>query len=149
MKQEFITSRGKIIFENNNLLIRNYKFSLRETLVGKLWFPVLLLLAGILHCIYADEPLDYIIGVFWILFFLLFYLSDLYTTLIKTSFSNRIQLSVISYYITKPDEFGLETELRLYLKNGRYRSIGFRTLEKQFEPFTELLSQYITYPQFA
>jgi hypothetical protein len=69
--------------------------------------------------------------------------------LIKRSFANRIPLNRIKSFEIKPDEIGLETFVILHLKSGRYKKIIFRTLKKQYEPFTELVSQHITQPQFA
>ena len=143
MKQEFITTRGKLIIENNSLFIRNYKIDFRETVAGQLWFPFLLIAAGILICIYADKPLDYFIGTFWILSFLLFHSKKVYDVLIKKSFSGRIQLSRIHSFEIRPDEPGLETEVLLHLRNGRNRSILFRTMEKQYEAFTDALSSFV------
>jgi hypothetical protein len=149
MKQEFITSRGKAIIENNSLFLRNYKIDFRETIPGKIWLPVLLIATGILNYVYADNPLDYFIGSFWILSFLIFQSKNLYDVVVRKSFLSRIPLNSIASFEIRPDEFGLETEVRLHLKNGRYRSIMFRTLEKQYESFVAQVAQSITQPQLA
>ena len=74
---------------------------------------------------------------------------QLYFVLFRKSYSDFIPLNRIISFELKPDEFGLETEVRVHLRNGRYRSIIFRTLEKQYEPFTNMLSQYIAQPQLS
>ena len=72
-----------------------------------------------------------------------------YDVLFKRSLAKRIPLNRIRSFEIKPDEIGLETFVVLHLKSGRYKKIVFRTLEKQYEPFTELVSQFITQPQLA
>lgn len=148
MKQEFVTVRGKAIIENKSLFVRNLKSSFWNTLAGKLLYPTVVLAFIVLRLISADRPYDYFVaGMFVIVFSN--HLTELYDILFRRSFAGRIPLHRIKSFETKPDEFGLDTEIILHLKNGRYRSIPFRTLENQYQPFTELLSQSIAQPQFA
>jgi hypothetical protein len=149
MQQEFITSRGKAIIENNILFIRNFKFNFFDTVVGRMIFPLALAVAIVLQFGYIRGPLDYYIGVFWVIFFVFNCAGSLYDTIIRRSFAHRIPLNKIKFIETKTDQFGLEKELRLHLKNGRYRPLIFRIHEKQFEPFIEFISKYIIQPQFA
>ena len=91
---------------------------------------------------------DYFGGVIFLIM-ALFHAEPLYDILFKRSLSNRIPLNRIKSFEIKPDEIGLETFVILHLKSGRYKKKFFRTLEKQYEPFTELLSQHIIQPQLA
>jgi len=72
-----------------------------------------------------------------------------YDILLKRSLAKRIPLDRIRSYEIKPDEIGLETSIILQLKSGRYKKVVLRTLEKQYESFTELVSQHIIQPQLA
>lgn len=147
MKQEFITSKGKIAISRNTIYIKKWKSSFEESLVGRLLFPFAFLFATVIKFIQPDEPMDYFgVVVFGILF--LFYADRIYDVLIKRSIANRITLERIRFYEVKPDDL-LETEIILHLKNGRYRSVLFRTLEKQYEPFIEAISQHSIQPQPA
>jgi hypothetical protein len=67
----------------------------------------------------------------------------------KRDYANRIPLQHIVHYSTKDHLSGLEVDVILQLKNGRYRKIAFRKLEHQHESFIELLSQYLSAPKFA
>lgn len=149
MKQEFITSRGKAILENNSLFLKNYKIDFRQTIAGQIWFPLVLIAAGVLKFIRPTSPVDYYIGTFWILFFLIFQSGKFYNVVVRKSFSSRIPLNRIVSFKIEADEFELETEVILQLKNGRYRSIAFRTMEKQYEDFIEALSAFVAYPHMA
>ena len=148
MKHEFISSRGKVIIEGNVLYIRYLQGNFEETIAGRLFLPAILLALSLLKLIWPEEPLDYIIGGFWALFFL-GYAPRIYDILVKRSIAGRIPLNRIQSFELVPDEIGLETELRLHLKNGRYRPIRFRTLEQQVLPLTQLLTQFTGAPQFA
>jgi hypothetical protein len=149
MQQEFITSRGKAIIENNVLFVRNFKPDFFDTVFGRIIFPLILALAIILQFVYIRGALDYYIAGFWTIFFLVTYANRLYDLIVKRSFANRISLSRFKSIEIKPDQWGLETEIRIHLRNGRYRPINFRILEKQYELFTELISRYTAQPQFA
>jgi hypothetical protein len=46
----------------------------------------------------------------------------------------------VQNFTYKDDHHGLQTELKLQLRNGRYKSIIFRKLENQLEPFIAFLS---------
>ena len=119
MQQEFITSGGKAIIENNVLFVRNFKPDFFDTVFGRIIFPLILVLAIILQFGYIRGPLDYYIADFWTIFFLVTYANRLYDLIVKRSFANRISLSRIKSIEIKPDQWGLETEIRIHLRNGR------------------------------
>jgi hypothetical protein len=150
MAQEFITSNGKVTKERDVLFIRNLKLSFSNTLVYQAGYPFIVLIAFILQFIRTTdiEFAYYFRIIFWAIL-LSSQIPALYDILIKRSFAKRISLNRIKSFEIKPDEIGLETFVILHLKLGRYKKIAFRTLEKQYEPFTALFSQHITQPQFA
>jgi hypothetical protein len=149
MVQEFITSNGKVIRERDVLFVRNLNFSFRDTIFAEL-FSFLVWITFSLFNLFETEKdnADYF-GAIFFLIMALFHAGPLYDILFKRSLSNRISLNRITSFQIKPDEVGLETFVILHLKSGRYKKINFRTLEKQYEPFTELVSQHIIQPQFA
>lgn len=148
MKQEIVTVKGRVIIENKSLFVRNLKNDFWDTVVGRLILPVVALIVIVTRFIYAESSFDYFMAAFWLVI-LIHYIFPLYDFLIKRSFAHRVPLNRIRSYEVKPDEHGLETNIILHLKNGRYRCIPFRTLEKQYEPFIESISQYIAQPQPA
>lgn len=149
MDQEYVTSRGKLIFNSKRLLIQNFKVDIRQTAIGEIASPLITLSAAILSFLVPSKAYGYFITVTILVLFFSSYFKQLYTVLFKKSYSNYIQVNRIISFELKPDEFGLETEVRLHLKSGRYRSVIFRTREYQHQPFTEDLSQYLAPVQFA
>ncbi len=149
MVQEFITSKGKVINERNILFFRNLTLYFRDTILSEV-FVFLALVTLFLFKIFETEKnnADYFEAVI-IAIMALFNGERFYDILFKRSLSKRIPLNRIKSFEIKPDQIGLETFVILHLKSGRYKKIVFRTLEKQYEPFTELVSQHITQPQFA
>lgn len=149
MDQEFVTSMGKVMLNNQRVLIKDLKFNFWKTAVGEIALPATILGLAIFSFFNPTRLLGYIVAAAFVALFFSTAFKQLYAALVKKSYSAYIPINRIKSFELKPDEFGLETELRLHLKNGRYRSIVFRTLEKQFEPFTKQLSQYLVQPQFA
>ena len=80
---------------------------------------------------------------------MLFHLPALYDVLFKRSYASRIPLSRIKSYKIEDDHYGIQTEVTLYLKNGRYKKIISRKLENQHVPFTEFLELHSTELHFA
>ena len=148
MKQEFITTRGRVEIQNGSIFIKNLKPDIESSIFGKLIIPFIVLLLCIYRLVDAEKPLDYVVGIFWGIAFL-GYGNRLFDIIIKRSIANRIPLQRIHTAEVKADDTGLEAHVLLYLRNGRYRLIPFRTLEQQYEPFTELISQYIAQPQLS
>jgi hypothetical protein len=149
MKQEFITVSGKVIIEKNILLIRAFYFRVNWSIILKLIVPLLIWMMFIV--LLFDEPKDskWNFRIFmWGLMSVL-QLPNIYEMLIQRSYSNSIPLNKIKSFEVKQDIVGYITLVIIKLKNGRNRTIKFRTLEKQYESFTELVSQHIIQPQFA
>lgn len=143
MKQEFITVRGKVIVENGAIRIKNFKQRKRSDFYFYA-FWLLLLYITINKNLKALPLANFWMGM--VALFLLFWLID---AIFLNSWKNRILLSSVKSYRVTNDDFGLETCVAIYLKSGKRKEILFRTNEKQFDPFLELLSQQITQPLTA
>ena len=136
----FTTVHGRVLVESEMLYIKNLRFSWRDSLFGKLLLPMALLTVALTKFVYADVPFDYFLASVWLVLFLT-HSTTLYTVLVLQSFSSDIPLNRIrSASLRMPSTNSLEIELRLHLKNGRYRIIRFRRLEKQWEGFLQSLS---------
>jgi hypothetical protein len=149
MKREFMTLKGKVVIERDFLFIRTLIFRPGFTLLMKLFIP--LAIVAMFFVIVVEEknvPRGFFHIFLWGVFAMI-QLPGLYTMLFKRSYSNRIPLDRIVSFEVKPDTTGLETTVILKLKNGRCRPIKFRTLEKQYEGFIELITQHVTQSQFA
>lgn len=141
MKQEFITSYGKVVIERDKIYILTLNRNVSYKGVGVLIFLFTLILA-----IFIPD----ISGWFMVFFFGVLTLSENFQfikTLPKTSFSNRILLSEINATSIIDDPKGFDTLVNLHLKSGKTRTIRFRKLENQYQPFIETLSQHIEAPQ--
>ncbi len=148
MKQEFVTSKGKVLIERNILFYKIYKWNFTDTLLWKYLLafgPILLFLIILFE---ENVPKKYL-HIITVLIIVFNYFHHLYDVVIKLSFSNRIPLERIVSFEVKEDVYGLEKNVNLKLKSGRIRIIPFRTLEKQYEPFIEFLSLHILQPQLA
>ena len=148
MKQEYITSVGKVINEREVLYFRNLDLRFHHTIFYELFVPVGWVFLAIVHLVVAIQPFDYFKG---ILFSILAILHGypIYDILVRRSLSTRIPLKNIVSFEMKETMSNLETDVILHLRSGRYKKIAFRTLEKQYEPFIELISQYTIQPQKA
>lgn len=149
MDQEFVTSAGKVIVNNKRLLIQDMKVNFAKTAIGQITIPALFLILIVFSFVDPGKPFSFIAPVIFSGVFLFYYSKQLYVAVFRKSYAGYIPVNRIKSLELKPDGFGLETEVRLYLRNGRYRSIDFRTLENQHEPFTEFISHYIAQPQFT
>ena len=149
MDQEFVTSAGKVIVSSKRLLVQDMKVNFAKTAIGEVTVPALLIACIVYSYVDPTKPFSWIAAVLFSGVFLFYYSKQLYRAVIRKSYSSYIPVSRITSLEVKPDESGLETEVRLHLKNGRYRSIAFRTLEKQYQPFTESVSMYIGQPQLV
>lgn len=148
MKQEFITSIGKVVKERNVLFIKNLNFKFHHGLVYEFFTPVGWIILAVLWFITFENNFELFMA-FVISALAFFHLYPLYDLIFQRSLSKRIPLKRIQSFEMKEGESELETFVILHLKNGRYRKIAFRTLEKQYEPFTELISQYSAETQLA
>ncbi len=141
MAQEFISVHGKLMIEREKLFIRTLLMpSFTETIffIAVGFLSISLFLARF----FAESDWDLFKSIVIALVIVLPRISVLYDVLMKRSFSYRIPLSKIKSYEALPDNLGLETILKLHLSSGRYRSIRFRTLEKQIEPLTEAIEKH-------
>lgn len=143
MKQEFITLRGKLVLDDEKLVIKNYKLKEnRDFYWGIAWTALFLNFYS-----YGEKirPLVIVMGVLmgfaWVFFFI-----DLF---FFTYLKNTISLNRIKSYKVETDDHGLETRIVLYLKSGRRKEIIFRTHEKQHDIFLEHLTRFIVQPLVA
>jgi hypothetical protein len=149
MDQEFVTSMGKVMLNNQRVLIKDLKFNFWKTALGEIALPASIIAFAFFGYFSPTKPLGYVVSAVFVALFFSTSFKHLYAAVVKKSYSAYIPVNRIKSFELKPDEFGLETELRLHLKNGRHRSIVFRTLEKQYEPVAEQLSQYLVQLEFA
>jgi hypothetical protein len=148
MKQEFVTLYGKAIVERDVLFIRNLDVPFTRSILSRFGYE--LAFAGIfVLAFFKDEGPGKNISILGWGFLLLTRLPNWYDLLFRRSYTNRIPLKRIRSISTENDNFGLNSFVRLDLANGRYRKIPFRTMEKQYEAFVEMISQRITHHQFA
>ena len=149
MKHEFVTLRGKVIIEKNRLFIRTYYFKVDWSIILKLIVPLLIWVMFIVLLFDDRNDPKWTFRIFiWGLMSVL-QIPNIYEMSVQRSYSNSIPLNKIKSFEVQSDTVGYVTLVIFKLKNGRYRTVKFRTLEKQYEPFTELVSQYITQPQLA
>jgi sensor histidine kinase YesM len=143
MKQELITLRGKLVLDDEKIVIKNFKLKENRDLYwGIAWTALFLNFYSYGKKI---QPLVIVllvlIGFFWLFFFI-----DLF---FFTCLKNTISLNRIKSYKVETDDHGLETRVVLYLKSGRRKEIIFRTHEKQHEIFLEHLTRFIVQPLVA
>ena len=143
MKKEFVTVRGKVFIENDLLTISNKKLKENKDMY---WMGFNAIFA--MHIIDKDskaKPLAY--AILGILAFLI--IIALIEFFFINSWKNKIPLSSIQSVKVEDDRIGLETLVILKLRSGKRKEITFRTLENQFEPFVDLVSQYIMQKQYT
>ena len=148
MKQEFITSKGKVIIERDTLFIKYSKFHFTETIFFEIGLPVAFFILIIASFILAETPWEYFKTIIYTLVFGS-QLYRFYINLFKKSFASRIPLDRIKSFEIKPHIDGLEQEVNLKLKNGRYHSILFRNLENQYQPFIGVITPSTSQSQLA
>lgn len=149
MNHEFISVRGKVVLNDKRLLIQDLKVNFAKTLMAEILLPLILLTIVVISTANPEKPFGYFAAVIYALIFFFYYFKQLFIALFKKSYASHIPVNRIESFEIKADEFGLETEVILHLKNKRFRSIPFRTREKEYEAFLEQLSQYIAQLQFA
>ncbi len=121
--------------EYNVLFIKNRKVYFQETGFARItWngLPVVLL---ILVFFMSYEPFRFYTHLVLYGIWTIDRLPSLYKLIFKTSFSKRIPLENIAAVEVKEDANGLETQVLLFLKNKRVRTVTFRKLENQYEAF--------------
>lgn len=148
MKQRFITVKGRVVVERDTLFVKTTKFYFFESAFAQIAYAFIPTIALTISILRYEKPMDFVRILFWSVLFI-GSLPKVWKVLVKWSFASRIPVSRIVDFQEKPDQNGLETHVDLLLRSGRTRRIRFRTLEKQYEAFTEFLSQHIAQPQLA
>src|SRR5918993_4245468 len=148
MKQEFVTLYGRAIIEKDTLYLRSPYLPFEKTAFAQVGYRLAFPLIFILQFFRSEGPKMYVGLLLWGII-MLFHLPALYDVLFKRSYASRIPLSRIRSYKIEDDHHGIQTEITLYLKNGRYRKILFRKLENQHVPFTEFISMHSSEFHFA
>jgi hypothetical protein len=139
MKQEFATLYGRIIIERDVLYLHAPYLPFEKTAFAQVAYELLWMALFAMRLFGADTPTRIVITVIFGLL-VLSRLPNMYDKFFKRSYASRISLSSIRNFTVKDDHHGLQTELKLQLRNGRYKSIIFRKLENQLEPFIAYLS---------
>jgi hypothetical protein len=147
-QQEFVTLYGKAIIERDTLFLRTFDVPFTRTNFFRVCYALSFIVVFVLGFLRDDGPKKYVFLLGWGLMILL-RVSELFEVFFRRSYSNRIPLSRIRSITTEPDQFNLNTDVRLHLASGRYRIIPFRTMEKQYEPFVEFISHQIATPRLA
>jgi hypothetical protein len=147
-QQEFVTLYGKAIIERDVLFLRSYNVPFTRTNFFRVGYELCFIAIFVLSFFKDEGPGKYISILGWG-FVLLFRFTEWFDILLKRSYAHRIPLNRVESVATEPDQFGLNTNIRLQLRNGRYRIIPFRTMEKQYEAFIEAISHQIAPTQFA
>jgi hypothetical protein len=147
-QQEFVTLYGKATIERDILFLRNMDVPLTRTNFFRVCYELFFIAIFVLSFFKTDGPGKYISVLGWG-FVLLFRFTEWFDIFFRRSYANRIPLNRINSFTTEPDQFGVNTNVRLHLTNGRYRIIPFRTMEKQYEAFIERISHQIAPTQFA
>lgn len=148
MKPKFITLYGKVVLDNNRIFIKAFDVPFTRTSFAQVTYQLLFVVIFILQFFFRDGLRLYL-GIFIWGILLAGHLPDLYRVLFKRSYANFIPLKNIRSVNIENDHRGLHTTVSLMLANGRERKIIFRTLENQYQPFTELILQHIAQPQLA
>lgn len=138
MKQEFVTLYGQAIIERDTLFLRSLYLPFEKTPLAQIGIELIWLTVFVSRLFSLDTSMRMIIAIVWGLL-IASRIPTMYDKFFKRSYATRIPLSSIERITKKKDAHGLETELRLHLKSGRYKSIVFRNLEKQLEPFISAL----------
>jgi hypothetical protein len=140
MKQEFTISIGKIFVERNVLFIRRLDLNSHRKFMDWL-LPLAFIAWAILKWSDIENSFDRF-GAFVVSVLAVFNIMPLYDVLFRRCWLNRIPISRIKSFEIKDGESSLEKHIILHLHSGRYKKIAFRILEKQYEPFIELISQH-------
>ncbi len=148
MNEEFITTNGRVIFERKVLFIKTAKMRFSDSGLGQ-WLWALLPVGVITASFFKEDEVRKWASILiaTVIFSKNFVL--LKHLIVKKSFASRIPLKRVVFFQLEPDATGLETKVHLTLSSGRVRTISFRTLEKQYEPFTELLLNHCALAKVA
>lgn len=143
MKQEFITTQGKVIIEDG--MVRVKKLIHRSNNEFTYLVFSIFYVAYLLGTDSKVLPLVYILlGIIGFLF-----LAFLFELIFLKAWKNKFPVNHIKSYRVNRDHIGLETKVTLVLKSNRQKEIVFRNHEHQLDGFLEAVTQHITQTQFA
>ena len=141
MKQEFVTLYGRAIVERNTLYLRSPYLPFEKTAFAQVGIEMVWLALLVSRLFAADSSWRVMITIFWGLL-VISRIPFMYDKFFKWSYARRIPLIAISDITIQDDIHGMQTEVKLHLKNGRYKKILFRKLENQTEAFSEAVISY-------
>ena len=141
MRQEYVTSRGAIILENNIILIRKKISGIQYRVFFEIFIPIFFIARFILKLMEEPSP-SRNVGIIFLGFLSLLSVGPLLYNLFRRSYANRIDIRSIQSFKTEDDNNGLEVRLILRLSSGRERIISFRKRENQLESFIAALTCY-------
>ena len=141
MRQEYVTSHGAIILENNIIHIRKKIKGIQYRVFFEIFIPVFFIARFVLKLMEDPSPSRHV-GIILLGFLSLLSLGPLLYNLFRRSYANRIEIRNIQSYKTEDDGNGLEVHLILRLSSGRERIISFRKRENQLESFIAALNYY-------
>jgi hypothetical protein len=138
MKQEFVILYGKAVIEGKTLYFHSPYLPFEKTAFAQIGLELVWLFTFVLRIVTVDTKMDMMIAIVWAMLTLgrLPIINDKF---FKRSYANRIPLAGVHSYSAEDDTYGIQTIVKLHLKNGRYRKMIFRTHEKQVEPFIAAL----------
>lgn len=148
MKQEFVTSLGKVEKVRDVIFIKKLDFSFYHSLFYELFISVGWIIVTLVRALTAENNFEYFQAIVSA-GLAIAHGYPLYDVLFKRSLANRIPIDRIKSYDIQSSYSGLETYIILHLRSGRYKKIAFRTLEKQHEGFLETISPYLAATQTA
>ena len=148
MKQEFVTSLGKVEKGGDVIFLKKLDYRFHNTLFYELFIPVGWIIATLLRALTAETNFEYMQAIVSA-GLAIAHGYPLYDVLFKRSLANRIPVNRIKSYDIQQSNSSLETYVILHLQSGRYKKIRFRTLEKQHEGFLETISPYLAATQSA
>ena len=139
MKHEFVTLYGKATIEREVLYLRVPYLPFEKTAFAQIGIEMVFISLLVSRFFSLDTTMRIMITLIWSLL-ILSRVPLMYDKFFKRNYSRRIPLSAITNITTEDDVHGLQTEVKLHLKNGRYKKITFRKLENQHQPFIETVS---------
>ena len=141
MKQEFITTHGKVVIERDKIFIFEDEPGATAREIYFFVFIVLQVTGGFFN-IPEMKWISLVFGLLGTIYIILPFLKHK-----NQSSKTRILLKKITKISNEDDNDGINTWVKLYLSSGKIRYIKFRKLENQYQPFIEAVSQQILLPQ--
>jgi len=140
MSQNFITTNGSVVIERNILFVKTAKLNFAQSAVGQ-WLWALVPMVSIAISLSKESQTAKWASVLVSILVFSKNLQLLKKLVFDKSFASRIPVQNILSFTTEDDSRGLETLVHLKLSSGRTRTVSFRTIEQQFEPFLQHLPQ--------